>query len=256
MKEYGLIGHPLGHSFSRKFFTEKFREEGLDAVYHNFDLSDVSMLRDVVMTHPDLEGLNCTIPYKESVLPLLDEVSEGALRIGAVNVIKILRGDSCVSKLCGKGVRLVGYNSDVVGFAESISPCLAPCHKHALILGTGGAAKAVRVGLEELGLECRFVSRRGGEDCFAYEDIAPELLSRYLVVVNCTPVGMYPHVDEAPPLPYDALSERHLLYDLIYNPSETLFLKKGAAAGAITKNGLEMLERQALASWEFWTQVK
>lgn len=256
MKEYGLIGHPLGHSFSRKFFTDKFRKEGLDAVYLNFDLPDVSMLRDVVMNHPDLEGLNCTIPYKESVLPLLDEVSEGALKIGAVNVIKIQRGDSYVSKLCGKGVRLVGYNSDVIGFTDSISPFLRPRHKRALVLGTGGAAKAVRVGLEELGVECGLVSRKGGDGCFVYEDITPELLSRYLVVVNCTPVGMYPHVDEAPPLPYDALSESHFLYDLIYNPDETSFLKKGAAAGAMTKNGLEMLEKQALASWDFWTRMK
>lgn len=256
MKEYGLIGHPLGHSFSRKFFTDKFRDEALNATYLNFDIPKVEMLRDVVLNHPDLQGLNCTIPYKESIIPLLDEISPLAQEIGAVNVIKIQRDSVFSGGKIADGIKLVGYNSDVIGFSESIAPLLCSHHKNALILGTGGAAKAVHVGLERMGLKCTYVSRRRMSGCLTYDDITPEKMSDFQVLVNCTPVGMFPHVNEAPSLPYESLGTGHLLYDLIYNPDVTLFLKRGAEAGTVTKNGLEMLELQAKASWDIWTENK
>lgn len=268
MTEYGLIGFPLGHSFSRKFFTEKFADEGLDATYLNFEISDIGMLHDIVQQHPNLKGLNCTIPYKETVLPYLDSISPEAQEIGAVNVIKIQWNKSC--KPCNttpsesasqhtaahhcKDFCLIGHNSDITGFTDSIAPLLKPHHKRALILGTGGAAKAIRVGLRTLGLESTFVSRRRREGQLTYDDITPERLKEHQVVVNCSPVGMFPHTGEAPQLPYDALTPEHLLYDLIYNPEQTLFLQMGEQAGAITKNGLDMLRLQALASWDIWNR--
>lgn len=254
MKEYGLIGHPLGHSFSRAFFAEKFHAEGIDAAYLNFDISRLDMLADVLAQHPMLEGLNCTIPYKEAVLPFLDEVSSEAKRIGAVNVIKILRGDGLYSRFLGKGIRLIGYNSDVIGFMQSIAPLLKPIHKKALVLGTGGAAKAVCVGLTDLGVQYMQVSRKSTEGMLTYMDITEEIMHEYNVVVNCTPVGMFPHTNEAPLLPYEALTSEHLLFDLVYNPGETLFLKRGVEAGSAVMNGMRMLELQALAAWDVWTK--
>ncbi len=258
MTEYGLIGFPLGHSFSRRFFTEKFRREGIDAEYLNFEIPEAGMLRDIVRQHPMLRGLNCTIPHKEAIIPLLDDISPEARKIGAVNVIAIRRdvsdGQSQDGNGCTDGLRLIGYNSDIIGFTQSIRPLLRPHHRKALILGTGGASKAVRHGLESLGIEPVFVSRKSRPGQLTYADLTPDILQEYTVVVNCTPVGMSPHTDEAPPLPYEVLTNRHLLYDLIYNPAETLFLKRGAEAGAVTKNGQEMLELQALASWDFWNE--
>lgn len=253
-KEYGLIGFPLGHSFSRKFFIEKFLKEGIDAEYLNFEIPDARMLRDIVRQHPKLQGLNCTIPHKEAIIPLLDEISPEAEKIGAVNVIAIKHDLQGLTAEKGDNFRLTGYNSDIIGFVQSIRPLLEPHHRKALILGTGGASKAVRCGLESLDIEPTFVSRKAKEGQLTYSDITPERLQEYTVIVNCTPVGMFPHVDEAPQLPYEALTSRHLLYDLIYNPEETLFLKKGAQAGATIKNGQEMLELQALASWDFWNR--
>lgn len=268
MTEYGLIGFPLGHSFSKKFFTEKFASENLNATYQNFEIPDISMLYDIVRQHPNLKGLNCTIPYKEAILPYLDSISPEAQEIGAVNVIKIQWNESC--KSCNtspseqasrpttihhrKGFCLIGHNSDITGFTDSIAPLLKSHHKKALILGTGGAAKAIRVGLRALGLESTYVSRRDREGQLTYDDITPEKLKEHQVVVNCSPVGMFPHTDEAPQLPYDALTPEHLLYDLIYNPEQTLFLQLGEQAGATTKNGLDMLRLQALASWDIWNQ--
>ncbi len=256
MTEYGLIGFPLGHSFSRKFFSEKFLREGIDAEYLNFEIPEADALRDIVRRHPRLRGLNCTIPHKEAIMPFLDDISPEARRIGAVNVIAIKRDHSTPCHACqGNGCdnfTLIGHNSDIIGFTQSITPLLPPHHKKALILGTGGASKAVRCGLEDLGIESTFVSRRPGPNHLAYADITPELLREYHIIVNCTPVGMHPHIEEAPPLPYEALTDRHLLYDLIYNPAETLFLQKGAQAGAKIKNGREMLELQALAAWDMW----
>lgn len=244
---FGLIGYPLGHSFSRKFFTEKFEREGIDAEYLNFEIPDAQMLLDVVRSNPALCGLNCTIPHKQAIIPLLDDMSDEARRIGAVNVIKITRDADGTP-------HLKGFNSDIIGFMNSIRPLLQPHHRKALILGTGGASRAIRVGLEQLGLEWKYVSRRPAEGQFTYQDITPEVIREYEVIVNCSPVGMHPHTDESPALPYEAMTSRNLLYDLVYNPLETQFMQRGAAHGAVTKNGLEMLHLQAIASWEFWHQ--
>jgi len=249
MTTYGLIGYPLGHSFSRKFFTEKFEQEDIDAQYLNFEIPSIEEFPNIIASHPELLGLNVTIPYKQQVMQYLDEISPEAKAIGAVNVVRCQRSTvNCQPKL-------TGYNSDVIGFVESIKPLLKPHHEKALILGTGGASKAIHYGLEEkLGMETLFVSRTTRENKITYNDITKDLLQDYTVIVNCSPVGMFPKVDECPALPYEAMNENHLLYDLVYNPLETLFMKKGAAQGATVKNGLEMLHLQAIASWEFWTQ--
>lgn len=249
MTTYGLIGYPLGHSFSRKFFTEKFEQEDIDAQYLNFEIPSIEEFPNIIASHPELQGLNVTIPYKQQVMQYLDEISPEAKAIGAVNVVRCQRSTvNCQPKL-------TGYNSDVIGFVESIKPLLKPHHEKALILGTGGASKAIHYGLEEkLGMETLFVSRTSRENMITYNDITKDLLQDYTVIVNCSPVGMFPKVDECPALPYEAMNENHLLYDLVYNPLETLFMKKGAAQGATVKNGLEMLHLQAIASWEFWTQ--
>lgn len=247
MTTYGLIGYPLGHSFSRKFFTEKFEKEGIDAQYLNFEIPSIEEFPEIIKNNPELRGLNVTIPYKQQVMQYLDEISEEAKAIGAVNVVK------CQLSTVNCQLHLTGYNSDVIGFVESIKPLLKPHHKKALILGTGGASKAIRYGLEKkLGMKTLFVSRSAREGMITYEEVTAEVLKEYEVIVNCSPVGMYPHVDECPALPYEALNENNLLYDLVYNPLETLFMKKGAAQGATVKNGLEMLHLQAIASWEFW----
>ncbi|MBQ9666748.1 MAG: shikimate dehydrogenase [Bacteroidaceae bacterium] len=241
METYGLIGYPLGHSFSRKFFTEKFAKEGREAQYLNFEIPNIEEFPDVVKNNPGLRGLNVTIPYKQQVMQYLDGISEEAKAIGAVNVVKVSKEG------------LIGYNSDVIGFVNSIRPLLKPHHKKALILGTGGASKAIHYGLtKKLGMETLFVSRSARDGVITYNDITPDTLKEYEVIVNCSPVGMFPHVDECPALPYEAMSEANLLYDLVYNPEETLFMKKGAEQGATVKNGLEMLHLQALASWDFW----
>ena len=247
MNTYGLIGYPLGHSFSRKFFTEKFAKEGIDAQYLNFEIPSIEEFPNIIKNNPTLRGLNVTIPYKQQVMQYLDDISEEAKAIGAVNVVK------CQLSTVNCQLHLTGYNSDVIGFVESIKPLLKPHHKKALILGTGGASKAIRYGLEEkLKMETLFVSRSAREGVITYEDITPEVLKEYEVIVNCSPVGMFPHVDECPALPYKAMNENHLLYDLVYNPLETLFMKKGAEQGAAVKNGLEMLHLQAIASWDIW----
>lgn len=244
MKQYGLIGYPLGHSFSKRFFTEKFLHEHINAIYSNFEIEQPEKIIDIINEKPDLCGLNCTIPHKESIIPLLDEISEQAKKIGAVNVIKIIQKDG--------RTKLIGHNSDIIGFTESIKPLLKPHHKKALILGTGGASKAVCAALDNLNIKWTLVSRNEGANKLTYTDITEVVLREHTLVINCSPVGMFPHEDKAPELPYQALTPLHLLYDLVYNPEETLFLKSGKAAGATTKNGLEMLELQALASWKIW----
>ena len=227
MQKYGLIGYPLKHSFSIGYFNEKFKAENIDAEYVNFEIPRIEDFMEVIEENPNLCGLNVTIPYKEQVIPYLDELDKDTAKIGAVNVIKIIR----LSK--GK-VKLVGYNSDIIGFTQSIEPLLQPHHKKALILGTGGASKA--------------------DKYLTYEELTPEIMQEYTVIVNCTPVGMYPKVDFCPNIPYELLTPNHLLYDLLYNPNETLFMKKGQAQGAVTKNGLEMLLLQAFAAWEIWNK--
>ncbi len=238
---YGLIGYPLGHSFSRAFFTEKFQREGINAEYRNFEIPDAHSLPDIVRDTPGLRGLNCTIPHKQAIIPMLSSLSPAARQIGAVNVIKV----------CPDG-ELLGYNSDVIGFRDSLRPLLKPHHRHALVLGTGGASRAVRAGLSGLGLEWTLVSRTPKEGQLTYSDLTPQLMSQYEVIVNCSPVGMFPHTDECPQLPYQSLTPNHLLYDLVYNPTVTLFMRLGARQGAQVKNGLEMLHLQAIASWDFW----
>ena len=244
MERYGLIGFPLGHSFSMSFYNEKFSNERIDAEYVNFEIPTIEHLPEIINATPELKGLNVTIPYKEQVIPYLDELSEEASEIGAVNVISV--------KNKGKKIYLKGYNSDVIGFTDSIRPLLTPQHRKALILGTGGAAKAIAYALNKLGLTTQYVSRTRKHDAITYEDIHEEKIKQYRVIVNCTPLGLYPYTDECPQLPYHALDAHHLLYDLLYNPDTTLFMKKGMKQGATVKNGLEMLLLQAYANWRIW----
>ena len=245
MDKYGLIGYPLGHSFSISYFNQKFADEGINAKYENFEIASIDQLEEILATNLNLRGLNVTIPYKEKVIPFLDSISPEAQAIGAVNVIKVTHE--------GNNVKLKGFNSDVIGFTQSIEPMLdTKWNKKALILGTGGASKAINYGLKSLGLETVFVSRYERPGTIQYERVTPDVIKEYNVIVNCTPVGMYPHTEECPLLPYEAMDSHTLLYDLIYNPDETLFMKKGLEFGAQVKNGLEMLLLQAFASWEFW----
>ena len=245
MEKYGLIGYPLGHSFSISYFNQKFQDESIDAVYENFEIPTIDALPEILDSNPNLCGLNVTIPYKEKVIPFLDSVSPEARAIGAVNVIRVTHE--------GNDIKLKGYNSDVIGFTQSIEPMLdKKWHKKALILGTGGASKAIDYGLRNLGLETVFVSRYERPGTIQYKTITPDVIQEYNVIVNCTPIGMYPKTDECPLLPYEAMDQHTILYDLIYNPDETLFMKLGAQYGAQVKNGLEMLLLQAFASWEFW----
>ena len=249
MDKYGLIGYPLGHSFSISYFNQKFADEGINAKYENFELPSIDMVTEVLDKNPEVRGLNVTIPYKEKVIPFLDEISPEARAIGAVNVIKVTHEK-------GK-TRLKGYNSDVIGFTQSIEPMLdKKWHKRGLILGTGGASKAINYALKSLGVEPVFVSRYERPNTIQYDKITPEVVKEYNVIVNCTPVGMYPHTEECPLLPYEAMDNHTILYDLIYNPDQTLFMRKGAQYGADVKNGLEMLLLQAFASWEFWNDNK
>lgn len=244
MDKYGLIGFPLGHSFSIGYFNEKFENEGIDATYENFEIPSIDSLPEILASNPDLKGLNVTIPYKEQVIDYLDELSPEAKAIGAVNVIRVTHN--------GRKTMLKGFNSDVIGFTQSIEPLLETFHKKALVLGTGGASKAVDYSLRSLGLETRFVSRSKRPNALLYEEVTPEIVKEYNVIVNCTPSGMFPHVDECPQLPYEAMDSHTLLYDLIYNPDETLFMRNGSQQGATVKNGLEMLLLQAFAGWKFW----
>lgn len=244
MDKYGLIGYPLGHSFSKNYFNEKFENEGINARYYNFEIPSIENLPEILDLNPQLKGLNVTIPYKEKVISYLDTISPEARAIGAVNVIKVShRGNKTLLK---------GYNSDVIGFTKSIEPLLESYHKRALILGTGGASKAISYGLKSLGLQTIFVSRFERPGTIQYDKLHADDIKAYNVIVNCTPCGVYPHADECPDLPYEAMDSHTLLYDLIYNPDETLFMKKGMAQGAVVKNGLEMLLLQAFASWDFW----
>ena len=246
MDKYGLIGYPLGHSFSISYFNQKFTDENIDAVYENFEIPTIDLLPEIIAKNPNIKGLNVTIPYKQKVISFLDTISPEARAIGAVNVIKVEhKGTETVLK---------GYNSDVIGFTKSMEPMLEQYHKKALILGTGGASKAIDYGLKSLGLETVFVSRYQRPGTIRYQDVTPEVVKEYNVIINCTPCGMYPHSEECPNLPYEAMDKHNILYDLIYNPDETLFMKKGAERGARTKNGLEMLLLQAFAGWEIWNR--
>lgn len=246
---FGLIGYPLIHSFSKTFFNQKFQAEKINARYENFEIASIDLLPSLLETTPSLSGMNVTIPYKEKVIPFLDDIDPLAARAGAVNVVKIIpdkRGKLLDNR------RLVGYNSDVAGFTDSIRPLITDNRHRALVLGTGGAAKAVCVGLDMLDVKAQLVSRTPKPGVLTYEDLTQDIIAEHKVIVNTTPLGMYPHVDEAPAIPYEALGPEHLCYDLLYNPDVTLFMKKAQAQGAEVKNGLEMLLLQAFLSWEIW----
>ena len=241
---FGLVGYPLGHSFSESFFNNKFNSEGIDAQYLNFEIPNIDEFRNIINNNTNLRGLNVTIPYKEQVITYLDDIDITASEIGAVNVVKFIRN--------GNNLILKGFNSDVIGFCNSLKPLLKPHHTHALVLGTGGAAKAIAHGLKSLGIEPIYVSRSKKDGVLTYNELTPEIIEKYQIIVNTTPAGMYPHVDTCPDIPYHLLTPQHLCYDVVYNPEVTLFMKKSQEQGAMVKNGLEMLILQALAAWEIW----
>jgi shikimate dehydrogenase len=245
MKLYGLIGYPLGHSFSKKYFTEKFEKEGLtDCSYELFPIESISRLAKLIQDFPELKGLNVTVPYKKSVLGYLDSTTGLPPGLSACNCIKIENG------------RLTGYNTDCQGFEKSFGPFLKEHHKKALVLGQGGAAEAVVFVLKKLGIAYSIVSRSlHGEARFIYSDIDEKIMQDHTIIINTTPLGMYPEVDDCPALPYQSITERHLLFDLIYNPAKTLFLKRGEQMGATISNGEEMLKSQAEESWRIWNKA-
>lgn len=240
---FGLIGYPLSHSFSQRYFTEKFHREGRgDCRYEQFPLASIEEFPALLEKHPALEGINVTIPYKEQVMAYLHELDDRARQIGACNCIRIREG------------RLKGFNTDAIGFEQSLREHLQPHHQKALVFGTGGAARAVKFVLSLLGIEYRMVSRKPSFQSLSYEQVTPDLLAGYPLLINTTPLGMYPNTTEAVPIPYEVMNDRFYLYDLVYNPSQTLFLQKGAAQGAFTKNGYDMLVIQAEESWKIWNQ--
>ncbi|SRR5690606_7814366 len=245
----GLIGYPLTHSFSKAYFTQKFETEGISGYeYELFPIERIEKLPALLNENHRLVGLNVTIPYKVAVMPYLKQLDETATAIGAVNTIKIHRGHSSGDPF------LSGFNTDAWGFRESLRPLLRPWHNKALILGTGGASKAIRYVLQNLGIEFLSVSRTPAEEQVSYRELNPELMQEYPLIVNTTPLGTFPDTAQCPDIPYEALSERNLLYDLVYNPPETLFLKKGREKGSAIVNGMEMLRLQAEKAWEIWTE--
>ena len=241
--KFGLVGKNISYSFSQKYFTEKFKQLGLNSYkFRNYDIPEIEEFPFILYhREEDFKGLNVTIPYKQSVIRYLDEIKGDALKIGAVNTIKITDDNL-----------LIGYNTDVYGFQKSIEPLLKNHHKKALILGTGGASKAIAFTFEKLGVEYTFVSRNVGENSMLYSLLTEQIIAENTIIVNCTPLGTHPDIENAPNIPYNFISEKHLLFDLIYNPLETKFLREGKKRGAIIKNGLEMLEFQAEKSWEIW----
>lgn len=247
MKTYGLIGYRLGYSFSKGFFTEKFEKENLqEHEYVNFELDTIDEFPGIFEKNDHIAGLNCTIPYKQQIMPFLDEIDEEAATVGAINTVKIIRSED--------GVKLKGFNTDIYGFENSLKPMLSEKHKKALILGTGGASKAIKYILKKLGLSyiSASIEETLNDGEIRYEDINEDLLKEYLVVINATPLGTFPKVDNCANIPYEFLTADHVLFDLVYNPEETLFMKKGKAQGAAVKNGLEMLHLQAIKAWEIW----
>lgn len=246
MRKFGLIGFPLGHSFSKGYFSKKFEIEKLnDCVYENYPIERIELLNDIINNNPELKGLNVTIPYKQQVMKHLDRIDAEASEVGAVNTIKIVKEDS--------GIKLIGYNTDIFGFEKPLLEKLVAFHKSALILGTGGASKAVAYILHKHGISFRYVSRNPKEDTvYSYSDLTHEIVQEYKIIVNTSPLGMHPDTDKCPSIPYEAIGKDHILYDLIYNPEETLFLRKGEERKAIVINGLPMLYIQAEKSWEIW----
>jgi shikimate dehydrogenase len=243
-KRFGLLGRNINYSFSKGYFTEKFKKEKLEGCsYENFDIQEITAFPEIIKNNPNIKGMNVTIPYKEVVIPFLDKLSEKATVIGAVNTIKI-----------SPDGKLIGYNTDYYGFMESLKPLLQPHHKRALILGTGGASKGVAFALDELGISYTFVSRESKENAIAYDQINATTFDNYQIIINSSPVGTSPNTDAFPLIPYEYFTPKHIAYDLIYNPAETQFLKKAKEKGAQTKNGLDMLIFQAEKAWEIWNK--
>ena len=238
MRHFGIIGYPLHHSFSAKYFNEKFAREQIEAEYSLYPTGIEDLRLKIEDLLSSLDGFNVTLPYKQAIIPFLDRLDETAEAIGAVNVVH----------------RRVGYNTDCLGFMDSIRPLLREFNRQALVLGTGGASKAVCFGLRKLGVNPTLVSRTPKEGMLGYQDLTEEVMAQHTVIVNCTPLGMYPEVDQCPDIPYERISARHLLFDCIYNPEETEFLRKGKTQGAKTQNGMEMLTGQAKAAWSIWNE--
>lgn len=241
MKKYGLIGYPLKNSFSANYFNHKFEQLGIAASYTNFPIENITELPELIEHQPELAGFNVTIPHKQTIIPFLDEVSEEAKQVGAVNTVRVVNG------------KLIGYNTDTFGFEQSILPLLKPWHQHALVLGNGGAAQAVLFVLKKLGLNIHVVTR-DPEKGITYDELDKPFIRAHQVIINCTPLGMYPNTDQSPNIPYEFITALHLAYDLIYLPEETLFLSNCKAQGATTKNGLQMLHLQAEKAWQIWSK--
>lgn len=237
MKTYGLIGYPLSHSFSKNYFSQKFSQLGIEANYENFEIKSITKFSEIIDNN-ELSGLNVTIPYKQKILEYLQELSPEAKEIGAVNTIKI------------EGKKLIGYNTDYIGFTKSIQPLLTANHTSALVLGNGGATKAIIYALHKLNISSSVVARNNGN--YTFKEVNENIIQQYQIIINCTPLGTYPSVDKKPPFPYKFLTSNHLLYDLVYNPEQTAFLTMGKEKGCATKNGLEMLEIQAEEAWKIW----
>lgn len=236
MRHYGIIGYPLHHSFSAKYFSEKFEREGIEAEYSLYPIGMEDLRLKIEDLFHRLDGMNVTMPYKQTIIPYLDRLDETAEAVGAVNVVH----------------KRVGYNTDCIGFMESIKPLLRAFDRKALVLGTGGASKAVCYGLKQLGINPTLVSRTPKDGMIGYSDLTEGLMAEHTIIVNCTPLGMVPDTESYPPIPYELISAQHLLFDCIYNPEETVFLRKGRAQGAKTQNGIEMLYGQAKAAWKIW----
>ena len=242
MRRFGLIGYPLGHSFSKKYFTRKFENENLmDCSYQNFEIDAIEKFPLLLKNNPLLHGLNVTIPYKQSIIAYLDELDETAQRVNAVNTIQFKNG------------KWIGCNTDVIGFEQTFLPLVKPHHSSAIVLGSGGASKAVEFILRKIGINYLVVSRKPTQNQIGYDELNDFMIERFKVIINCTPLGMYPNENDCPPMPYSFISPHHLCYDLIYNPAETLFLKKCMQQQATVQNGLPMLLSQAEAAWKIWT---
>jgi len=243
MRTFGLVGYPLTHSFSQKYFTEKFHQLGItNAAYLNFSIPTIDELEEILIAHPNLSGFNITIPHKKHVLPFLHEQTDAVKQMGACNCVKIING------------KLIGYNTDVVGFEQSLKPFLKQHHQQALILGSGGAAAAVEFVLNKLNIQYKIVSRDPSSYQISYDALNEEMMASHTLIINTSPVGQYPVVQDAPAIPYTYIGNQHHLFDLIYNPSETLFLQKGKAKSATIQNGYEMLVLQAEESWRIWNE--
>lgn len=241
---FGLVGKDISYSFSKSYFEEKFKREKLPHSYSNFDINDISEFAKLIEDTPNLKGLNVTIPYKEVIIPKLDQLSKRATKIGAVNTIKITKSN-----------KLIGYNTDYYGFKKSLKPFLKPYHKNALIMGTGGASKAIAHVLKKLNINFVYVNRTINDKAnFVYTDLTADFILNHSLIINCTPLGTYPNIDQSPIIPYQALTEKHILFDLVYNPAKTKFLQLGAQKGAVIINGSQMLRFQAEKAWRIWNK--